>query len=165
MGVDIWRMEWIFCGSIRLISIRLTRNVYIKHPYKVTTCLRIDIWKIEPDNLWINEINLDLFDIKFLYKNTPTRFLHVCEGVCERVWICVCVWVGGGTRIRHAHLLLYIWPSNRLETWKQIFLNLSFFSLLVYHQQMKWNDWCFRPRFCTVRLYWAWENLGEWDNH
>ena len=23
------------------------------------------------------------------------------------------------------------------------------------------NDWCFRPRFCTVRLYWAGDNLGE----
>ena len=25
------------------------------------------------------------------------------------------------------------------------------------------NEWCFRPRFCTVRLYWAGDNLGEWD--
>ena len=25
------------------------------------------------------------------------------------------------------------------------------------------NDWCFRPRFYTVRLYWAGDNLGEWD--
>ena len=25
------------------------------------------------------------------------------------------------------------------------------------------NDWCFRPWFCTVRLYWARDNLGEWD--
>ena len=24
------------------------------------------------------------------------------------------------------------------------------------------NKWCFRPRFCTVRLYWAGDNLGEW---
>ena len=23
--------------------------------------------------------------------------------------------------------------------------------------------WCFRPRFCTVRLYWAWDNLGYWN--
>ena len=22
---------------------------------------------------------------------------------------------------------------------------------------------CFRPRFCTVRLYWVGDNLGEWD--
>ena len=29
--------------------------------------------------------------------------------------------------------------------------------------EMKWNDWCFRPRFFTVRLYWAGDNLGEWD--
>ena len=25
---------------------------------------------------------------------------------------------------------------------------------------MKRNDWCFRPRFCTERLYWAGDNLG-----
>ena len=24
----------------------------------------------------------------------------------------------------------------------------------------KWNEWCFRPWFCTVRLR---DNLGEWD--
>ena len=24
----------------------------------------------------------------------------------------------------------------------------------------KWNEWCFRPQFCTVRLYWAGDNLG-----
>ena len=23
-----------------------------------------------------------------------------------------------------------------------------------------WNEWCFRPRFCTARLYWAGDNLG-----
>ena len=27
----------------------------------------------------------------------------------------------------------------------------------------KKSDWCLRPWFCTVRLYWAWDNLGEWD--
>ena len=26
-----------------------------------------------------------------------------------------------------------------------------------------WNDWCFRPRFCNVKLYWAGDNLGERD--
>ena len=25
------------------------------------------------------------------------------------------------------------------------------------------NDSCFRPRFCTVRLYWAGDNLASWD--
>ena len=29
--------------------------------------------------------------------------------------------------------------------------------------RIKWNDWCFRPQPCTVRLYWAGHNLGEWD--
>ena len=24
---------------------------------------------------------------------------------------------------------------------------------------MERNDWCVRPRFCTVRLYWSWDNL------
>ena len=28
---------------------------------------------------------------------------------------------------------------------------------------VKWNDWCFRPRLCTVSLNWAGDNLGEWD--
>ena len=32
---------------------------------------------------------------------------------------------------------------------------------LFYH--MKWNECCFRPRFCIVRLYWVGDNLGEWD--
>ena len=27
----------------------------------------------------------------------------------------------------------------------------------------KWNDWCFRLQFCTVRLHWAGDNLSEWD--
>ena len=26
-----------------------------------------------------------------------------------------------------------------------------------------YNCWCFRPRFCTVRLYWVRNNLSEWD--
>ena len=34
--------------------------------------------------------------------------------------------------------------------------------MLCYLLQMKWNDWCFSPRFCTVRLNWAGDNLGEW---
>ena len=25
------------------------------------------------------------------------------------------------------------------------------------------NDWCFRPQFCTVRLYWSGYNLGWWN--
>ena len=25
------------------------------------------------------------------------------------------------------------------------------------------NDWCFRPWFCTLQLYWARDNLGKWD--
>ena len=24
------------------------------------------------------------------------------------------------------------------------------------------NEWCFRPRFWTVRLRWAGDNLGQW---
>ena len=24
------------------------------------------------------------------------------------------------------------------------------------------NEWCFRPRFCTVSLHWAGDNLGKW---
>ena len=24
------------------------------------------------------------------------------------------------------------------------------------------NEWCFKPRFCTVRLYWTGDNLVEW---
>ena len=31
------------------------------------------------------------------------------------------------------------------------------------HFYMKWNDWCFRPRLCAVKLIWAGDNLGEWD--
>ena len=28
------------------------------------------------------------------------------------------------------------------------------------------NAWCFRPRFCTVRLYWAEDHLGNrWRNN
>ena len=27
--------------------------------------------------------------------------------------------------------------------------------------EMKWNKWCFRPRFCTVRLNWAADNMGN----
>ena len=42
----------------------------------------------------------------------------------------------------------------------------------IPHIVMKMNEWCFRPRFCTVRLYWAGDNLGfthlyeasEWMN-
>ena len=29
----------------------------------------------------------------------------------------------------------------------------------------KWNDWCFRPQFRTVRLYWAGDNLRKWDEY
>ena len=27
------------------------------------------------------------------------------------------------------------------------------------------HDWCFMPRFCTVRLYWDGDNLCEWSNY
>ena len=27
----------------------------------------------------------------------------------------------------------------------------------------RWNDWCFRPQFCTARLYLEGVNLGKWD--
>ena len=26
------------------------------------------------------------------------------------------------------------------------------------------NDWCFRPRFCTIRLYWAGDNLVVYNH-
>ena len=29
--------------------------------------------------------------------------------------------------------------------------------------QNEWNEWCFRPWFCTVRLHWTGDNLGK--NH
>ena len=30
-------------------------------------------------------------------------------------------------------------------------------------QRIASNEWCFRPRFCTVRFYKAGDNLGYWD--
>ena len=36
-------------------------------------------------------------------------------------------------------------------------------SRLCPRGNMKWNDWCFRPWFCSVRLCWARDNLDEWD--
>ena len=29
--------------------------------------------------------------------------------------------------------------------------------------KLQWFDWCFRPRFCIVRLYWAGDNLGRME--
>ena len=29
--------------------------------------------------------------------------------------------------------------------------------------EMKGNEWCFRPRFCTVRLYWAGDNHQRYE--
>ena len=32
-----------------------------------------------------------------------------------------------------------------------------------HHTAGKWNECCFRLWFCIVRLYWAGDNLGLWD--
>ena len=28
---------------------------------------------------------------------------------------------------------------------------------------LAWNEWCFRPWYCSVRLCWTRDNLGKWD--
>ena len=35
--------------------------------------------------------------------------------------------------------------------------------ICVVIRTMITNGWCFRPQSCTVRLYWADDNLGYWD--
>ena len=40
-------------------------------------------------------------------------------------------------------------------------IGFSMESVTQKYHTMKGNEWCFRPRFCTVRLYWAGDNLGE----
>ena len=49
----------------------------------------------------------------------------------------------------------------------QFVMKMQHVQIQVYHLgnvveivQWKWNDWCFRLRFHTVRLYWAGDNLG-----
>ena len=38
---------------------------------------------------------------------------------------------------------------------------MSFFTKC--HRLYRTTEWCFRPRFCTVRLYWTGDDPGEWD--
>ena len=67
-----------------------------------------------------------------------------------------------------AHVLHCIWKKQR--TLLVIALHAhqptsQFCSSHSKHTNFEhiWNDWSFRPRFCTVRLYWAGNTLGEWD--
>ena len=59
----------------------------------------------------------------------------------------------------HETLLIYYMATNALDWYKPVL-----HSNLYDNPSMKWNDRCFRPWFCTVRLYWAGDNMGKWDN-
>ena len=67
---------------------------------------------------------------------------------------------------------LFIWFSVALSA----FSSASCSSILLTSGSRRWircryffttsvgmNELCFRPRFCTVKLYWAGEKIGEWD--
>ena len=47
------------------------------------------------------------------------------------------------------------------ESWalEMIYTHILYTSFRIMQQMIG----VFRPRFCIVRLYWAWDNLGEWD--
>ena len=36
--------------------------------------------------------------------------------------------------------------------------------MMMVVMMMKWNDWCFRSRFCDVRLYWVGGDDDDDDN-
>ena len=44
-----------------------------------------------------------------------------------------------------------------------IVVQLNGWTMLIWTPSNTMIDWCFRPRFCTVSLYSAGDNLGEWD--
>ena len=70
-------------------------------------------------------------------------------------------------------LLFHLLPFPSIHPYKVLFpptnhsvyLFISYVSIVclyyIFHI-MKWNDWCFKPWCCTVRLYWAGDNLGKY---
>ena len=46
--------------------------------------------------------------------------------------------------------------NKRINEWTRKALQLrTYRGLDPFMKEIKWNDWCCRPRFCTVRLYWG----------
>ena len=57
------------------------------------------------------------------------------------------------------------WHLYQLNVFELTFIFTEWvWMAFIFAEWNEWmNDWCYRPRFCTVRLYWAGDNLGEWD--
>ena len=57
------------------------------------------------------------------------------------------------------------WMDGWMDGWMDERLSdaIGLNPALWLHQRRRQNEWCFRPQFCSVKLYWAGNNLGEWD--
>ena len=91
------------------------------------------------------------------YHWCPLKILKKSIKSYTRVWM---------EKNRNPH---YIWL---LEPWKLSTKPLFQWPLLSFCPILPntWNIWCFRPRFCAVRLYWAVDYIGYygillWINH
>ena len=72
-------------------------------------------------------------------------------------------------------LLLYSWSykkyffkfvsrdGNKCVRPKEHYVTVKNEMCIISKIKVTWNYGCFRPRCCTVRLYWAGDNLGKWD--
>ena len=70
-----------------------------------------------------------------------------------------CLWciIGESPGQHWTHYTAMQFPTNIIMTMEVSPNYFLHFYCLVY----KWR--CFRPQFCTVRPYWAGENLSQWD--
>ena len=91
--------------------------------------------------------------------------LHVCffETSLKISIQCGCLHINwpGSSLYRIEHLATF--HKYRISLIYFIKLVLWFIDFKLYNTKWKWNYWRFRPRFCTVRLNCAGDNLGEWD--
>ena len=78
------------------------------------------------------------------------RYLCICSGNTYFCFIVACWQLHAAQNIYedvHWKLaILYLHEPHSL-------LGFDEWGELIYWN--KWNEWCFRPRFCTVMLYWA----------
>ena len=78
------------------------------------------------------------------------------------MWI-ICTftrWTGFNTGMISTQLSVGI--CSHLRPYRKYITIVPTVQFHLSRQEMKWNEWCFRPRFCTVRIYWA-GDVGEWD--
>ena len=101
--------------------------------------------------------------IKRIYKLVPPQNLRVCNlhiTPTHKVHYCYCNCIDR----RKVSISPALSHHYSLGYWNFFASSLLLYLKFLMSFTMEWmNEWCFKPWLCTVRLNWARDNLGEWD--